>query len=99
MALVHAPATGVRFSDAEARLDRGGKSAAWKTTGCCIEIARELLRGGDIGRELLLRFRGFFGAGEGLNPTAQSGRGGNGCCDDVVDVYVRRDDDDVVEDD
>lgn len=35
-----------------------------------------------------------------LRPTAQSGRGGNGCCDDAVDVYVRRDaEEDVVEDD
>lgn len=35
----------------------------------------------------------------GVIPTAQSGRGGRGCCDDVVDVYVRLDDDEVVEDD
>lgn len=33
-----------------------------------------------------------------FRPTAQSGRAGRGCCDDAVDVYVRRDDDEVVED-
>jgi hypothetical protein len=33
-----------------------------------------------------------------LSPTAQSGLGGNGCWDDVVDVYVRREVDEVVDD-
>ena len=38
--------------------------------------------------------------GWGFNPTAQSGRGGNGCCcEEAVDVYVRREDDEVVDDD
>ena len=35
-----------------------------------------------------------------MSPTAQSGRAGSGCLDEVdVDVYVRREDEDVVEDD
>lgn len=35
-----------------------------------------------------------------LIPTAQSGRGGRGCCcEDVVDVYVRREEEEVVEED
>ena len=38
--------------------------------------------------------------GWALRPTAQSGRAGKGCCwDEVVEVYVRRDEEDVVEDD
>ena len=37
--------------------------------------------------------------GWALRPTAQSGRGGKGCCEDAVDVYVRRELDDVVVED
>jgi len=35
--------------------------------------------------------------GWAFSPTAQSGRAGRGCCDDVVEVYVRREDDEAVD--
>ena len=56
---------------------------------------------GDMLRELLSEWSVWRLAKVGcaLRPTAQSGRGGKGCCcDEVVEVNVRREDDDVDED-
>jgi hypothetical protein len=47
---------------------------------------------------LLLRVRCLDEGVTGFRPTAQSGRGGKGCCDEVVDVYVCRDEEEVEDD-
>lgn len=59
---------------------------------------------GDIVRELVREWSERWArppvaakVGCALRPTAQSGRGGKGCCDDVVDVYVRLEEEEVVE--
>ncbi len=57
---------------------------------------------GDIVREPVCErswWRAPASVGCAFRPTAQSGRAGNGCCDDVVDVNVRREEEDVVDDD
>ena len=61
---------------------RGGKSAGCNTVGAFVEWFREppLRPDGRVGCSV----------GFGLRPTAQSGRGGSGCCDEVV-----REDEDV----
>ena len=43
---------------------------------------------------------GWRAGGEGFMPIAQSGRAGSGCggCEDAVEVYVRREEDDVEDD-
>jgi hypothetical protein len=58
---------------------------------------------GDIVREFVSEcccsWRRPANVGWAFSPTAQSGRAGRGCCDDVVEVYVRREEDDVVDED
>lgn len=91
-AFVHAPATvGVRRSAAE---ESGGKSLGCNTGcgWCWFCIPR---RAGDMFREFALLWswwcRVACNTGSALRPTAQSGRGGSGCFEDV-DVYVVRED-------
>lgn len=108
-AFVHAPPTaGARLSGGDgSAVVNGGKSVDCKTTGtngwegeCRLGAP---FRAGDP-RELFTEESWCRGCAEcrvgwGFKPTAQSGRAGSGCCEEAVDVYVRRDDEEVVEDD
>lgn len=89
---------------------RGGKSVGCKKIGvnccgvdCCGCTPLAALVG-DMLRELLLLScleRGGCRVGCALMPAAQSGLAGRGCKDgaETLDMYVRRDEDEFVEDD
>jgi hypothetical protein len=83
--LVHTP---LGPGGARAPPPRGGKSAACNDTA---GVLAEWLR------EPPLRVDGRVGCnvGFGLRPTAQSGRGGSGCCEEVVREEEEVDDCDV----
>lgn len=83
-AFVHAPpGAGWRAGAGLGPDERGGKSVDWRT-GCCCGGRWEgpaPIRAGDIVREAL--WWSWCRALWGFRPTAQSGRAGSGCFDDV----------------